>query len=86
MNLRVFALCATLLSVPLHCVEAQENGVVRFNIVKSDLSVPGKEVVQVRVDFGPGVSAPNHRHPGEEVAFVLKGTIEYKLQGREAVT
>ncbi len=86
MSLRVFALCATLLSVPLHCVEARENGVVRFNIVKSDLSTPGKEVVQARVDFGPGVSAPNHRHPGEEVAFVLEGTIEYKLQGREAVT
>jgi hypothetical protein len=43
MSLRVFALCATLLSVPLPCVEAQENGVVRFNIVKSDLSTPGKE-------------------------------------------
>jgi quercetin dioxygenase-like cupin family protein len=86
MSLRVFALCATILSVPLHCVEAQENGVVRLNIVKSDLSTHGKEVVQVRVDFGPGVSAPNHRHPGEEVAFVLEGTIEYKLQGRETVT
>jgi len=42
--------------------------------------------VQVRVDFDPGAFAVNHRHPGEEVAYVLQGTLEYKLEGREAVT
>ena len=43
-------------------------------------------VVQVRVDLGPAAFAANHRHPGEEVAFVLEGRLEYTLEGRAPVT
>jgi hypothetical protein len=32
--------------------------------VRNDLSVPGREVVQVRVDFAPGVAFARHSHPG----------------------
>ncbi|RFB91508.1 cupin [Rhizobium leguminosarum bv. trifolii] len=58
----------------------------RTDLIKSDIDVPGHEAVQVRVDFAPGVLAPKHSHPGEEIAFVLEGTLEYRLEGREAVT
>ncbi|MBX4930560.1 cupin domain-containing protein [Rhizobium bangladeshense] len=63
-----------------------EQPIERTDLIKNDIDVPGHEVVQVRVDFAPGVLAPNHSHPGEEVAFVLEGTLEYKLEGREPVT
>ncbi|MDK4731405.1 cupin domain-containing protein [Rhizobium sp. CNPSo 3490] len=63
-----------------------EQPIERTDLIKNDIDVPGREIVQVRVDIAPGVLAPNHSHPGEEVAFVLEGTLEYKLEGREPVT
>lgn len=65
---------------------AQTPGLHRTDLVRNDLSASGHEVVQVRVDFDPGVLAPRHAHPGEEVAFVLAGTLEYRLDGRAPVT
>lgn len=59
---------------------------LRTDLIKSDIDVPAHEVVQVRVDFLPGVLAARHSHPGEEIAHVLQGTLEYKLDGREPVT
>ncbi|WP_431323244.1 cupin domain-containing protein [Rhizobium sp. YTU87027] len=66
--------------------QAEQREIRRTDLLKEDVSVSGREVVQVRVDFDPGAFAINHRHPGEEVAYVLQGTLEYKLKGREAVT
>lgn len=63
-----------------------EQPIQRTDLIKNDIDVPGHEVVQVRVDIAPGVLAPNHSHPGEEVAFVIEGTLEYQLDGREPVT
>ncbi|TAU89518.1 cupin domain-containing protein [Rhizobium leguminosarum] len=63
-----------------------EQPLQRTDLLKSDIDVPGHEVVQVRVDFAPGVFAPSHSHPGEEVAFVIAGTLEYQLEGRKPVT
>ncbi|OHV25070.1 cupin domain-containing protein [Rhizobium sp. RMa-01] len=63
-----------------------EQPLQRTDLVSNDIDVPGHEAVQVRVDFAPGVLAPNHSHPGEEIAFVLQGTLEYRLEGREPVT
>ncbi|RFB93686.1 cupin [Rhizobium leguminosarum bv. trifolii] len=63
-----------------------EQPLQRTDLIKSDIDVPGHEAVQVRVDFAPGVLAPKHSHPGEEIAFVLEGTLEYRLEGREPVT
>jgi quercetin dioxygenase-like cupin family protein len=36
----------------------------------------------VRVDLDPGDVSPKHRHPGEEVIYVLQGAIEYQVEGR----
>ncbi|NKL32652.1 cupin domain-containing protein [Rhizobium leguminosarum bv. viciae] len=63
-----------------------EQPIQRTDLIKNDIDVPGHEVVQVRVDIAPGVLAPNHSHPGEEVAFVIEGTLEYQLEGSEPVT
>jgi quercetin dioxygenase-like cupin family protein len=40
----------------------------------------------VRVDFDPGYVAPKHTHPGEEVVYVLEGTLEYQIEGKPPVT
>ncbi len=65
---------------------AQGQGVTRTDLQRHDLSIPGRETVQARIDIAPGVTAPWHRHPGEEVIYVLEGTLEYQLEGRRPVT
>lgn len=58
----------------------------RTDLQRHDLSTPGQEMIQTRVDFAPGALAPRHSHPGEEIVFVLRGTIEYRLDGQAPVT
>jgi quercetin dioxygenase-like cupin family protein len=69
-----------------HMAQAQQPGVKRTDLQQHDLSVPGREVVQVRVDIAPGVLAPNHSHPGEEIVYVIEGVLEYQLEGKPPVT
>jgi quercetin dioxygenase-like cupin family protein len=58
----------------------------RTDLQRHDLGVPGREVVQVRVDFDPGYVAPRHTHFGEEIIYVIEGTLEYRIEGRPPVT
>ncbi|NUT78691.1 cupin domain-containing protein [Pseudomonas sp. C1C7] len=62
-----------------------QTGLTRTDLIKRDLDVQGQEVVQVIVDFDPGVVSPRHAHPGVEVAHVLSGTFEYELEGQPNV-
>jgi len=64
--------------------QAQKPGTKRTDLQRHDLSAPGREVVQVRVDFDPGYVAPKHTHPGEEIIYVLEGTLEYQVGGTPA--
>ena len=61
---------------------AQQPGTKRTELQRHDLSAPGREVVQVRVDFDPNYVAPSHTHPGEEIIYVIEGTLEYYVEGR----
>ena len=72
--------------VALNVAESQQPGVTRTDLQQHDLSVAGREVVQVRVDIAPGVLAPNHSHPGEEIVYVIEGLLEYRLEGKPPVT
>jgi quercetin dioxygenase-like cupin family protein len=63
-------------------VEAQQAGIKRTPLQQVDLSAPGREVVQVRVDFEPGSGFPDHTHPGEEIIYVIEGTFEYVIAGK----
>ena len=65
---------------------AQGIGLHRTDLLDRDLSVQGRKAVQVRVDFDPGGVSIRHRHPGEEIAYVLEGSLEYQLAEAPAVT
>ena len=69
----------------LHALRAQE-GVKRTDLQRHDLSAAGREAIQVRVDIAPGVLAPPHKHPGEEIIYVLEGTLVYEVEGKPPVT
>jgi quercetin dioxygenase-like cupin family protein len=66
--------------------QAQQAGSKRTDLQRHDLSAPGREVIQVRVDFDPGYVAPRHTHPGEEIIYVLEGTLEYEIGSEPPVT
>jgi quercetin dioxygenase-like cupin family protein len=70
----------------LHVARAQQTGIKRTDLQRHDLSAPGREVIQVRVDFAPGAVAPNHTHPGEEIIYVIEGSLEYEVEGKPPVT
>ena len=79
------------LALPLAQAQQAENqmarpsGIGRTEALRHDLQ-PGREVIQVRVDFAPGAAFGMHTHPGEEVAYVLEGTVEYQFEGKPPVT
>ena len=61
-------------------------GVTRTDLQRHDLSIAGRETVQARLDIAAGAEAGWHRHPGEEVIYVIEGTLEYQLEGQAPVT
>ena len=81
---RFVALAALVIvcGVALHAAPAQQAGTKRTDLQRHDLSAPGREVVQVRVDFDPGYVSPKHTHPGEEIIYVIEGTLEYEIGGK----
>jgi quercetin dioxygenase-like cupin family protein len=70
----------------MYMAHAQQAGTKRTDLQRHDLSIPGREAIQVRVDIGPGEVAPRHRHPGEEIIYVLEGTLEYEVEGKPPAT
>jgi quercetin dioxygenase-like cupin family protein len=70
----------------LHAASAPRTGTKRTELQRHDLGTPGREVVQVRVDLDPGAAFGKHWHSGEEIVYVLEGTLEYQIDGKPPVT
>jgi quercetin dioxygenase-like cupin family protein len=58
----------------------------RTELQRSALSVPGREVVQVLTEIPAGVESGWHMHPGEEVGYILAGTVEMQIEGKPTLT
>jgi quercetin dioxygenase-like cupin family protein len=58
----------------------QAPGLWRTDLQHYDLSIPGRQVIQNRVEIGPDAPVIRHKHPGEEVIYVLEGTLEYHIE------
>jgi quercetin dioxygenase-like cupin family protein len=65
---------------------AQQPAFKRTVLQQVDISVPGREVVTAVAEFEPGAVAGRHTHPGEEIAYVLEGTIVVEQDGKAPVT
>jgi quercetin dioxygenase-like cupin family protein len=83
---RIIAALIVASGLALYAARAQAPGIKRTDALRHDLDVPGREVVQVRVDIPPGVLAARHSHPGVEIAYVLEGSLEYQFDGKPPVT
>jgi quercetin dioxygenase-like cupin family protein len=71
----------------LQVAVAQPAGITRIDLQRHDLSMAGREVVQTIVELDAGVASSWHRHPGEEIVYVLEGApLVYEMEGRPPVT
>ena len=69
-------------ALALSVAHAQQPSTTRKDLQRHDLSAPGREAIQAIVGFDEGVVAPRHSHPGEEIIYVLEGTLEYTVEGQ----
>src|SRR5919107_3223899 len=58
----------------------------RTELLRSPSSIPGRHIVQVLTEIPPGVSSGWHLHPGEEVGYIVGGTVEMSIEGRGTLT
>jgi quercetin dioxygenase-like cupin family protein len=58
----------------------------RTVLQRSVSSIPGREIVQVLTEIPVGVESGWHVHPGEEVGFIVAGTVSMRIKDRPTLT
>jgi quercetin dioxygenase-like cupin family protein len=58
----------------------------RTELQRSASSIPGREIVQVLTEIPAGVESGWHQHPGEEVGYILAGTVEMHRRDQATLT
>jgi quercetin dioxygenase-like cupin family protein len=59
---------------------------MRTEIQHQPSSIPGREIVQVRTEIQVGVESGWHIHPGEEVGYIVAGTVEMRVEEQPTLT
>ncbi|WP_414441770.1 cupin domain-containing protein [Burkholderia sp. 22PA0106] len=72
---------AMLAAVSSVCL-AQTTGVTRTEVLKGDVSVPGREAVISHVTIVPGGKLGWHTHPGDEISYVEAGVLTLLVDGK----
>ena len=57
----------------------------RTELQNKHSSIPGRDIVQVLTEIPVGVESGWHTHPGEEVGYILAGTVEMKIAGESSL-
>jgi quercetin dioxygenase-like cupin family protein len=57
----------------------------RTEVQHSGSSIPGREIVQVLTEIPAGVESGWHLHPGEEVGYILAGTVQMMIEGQSTL-
>ncbi len=58
----------------------------RTEIQHRSSSIDGREIVQVRTEIPAGVASGWHTHPGEEVGYIVAGTVQMEIRDRPTLT
>ncbi len=58
----------------------------RTEIQHAASSIPGREIVQTLTEIPAGVESGWHQHPGEEVGYLVAGTVRMEIEGRPTLT
>src|SRR3712207_4302483 len=70
---------------PQQPTDALAGKLKRTELQHSASSNPGREFVQVLTEIPAGVESGWHTHPGEEVGYIVAGTVEMAVEGRPTV-
>lgn len=66
--------------------DALAGSLKRTEIQRSESSIPGRIIVQVRTEIPAGVSSGWHTHPGEEVGYIVAGTVQMEIRDQPTLT
>jgi quercetin dioxygenase-like cupin family protein len=66
--------------------QAELPGIDRTDLQHYDLSAAGRVMIQNRVVISPEAEPIRHKHPGEEIIYVLEGSLEYQIEGSDPRT
>jgi quercetin dioxygenase-like cupin family protein len=58
----------------------------RTEVQHSSSSIPGRDIVQVLTEIPVGVESGWHYHPGEEVGYIMSGTVQMQIRGQDTLT
>jgi quercetin dioxygenase-like cupin family protein len=58
----------------------------RTEVQRGASSIRGREIVQVLTEIPVGVASGWHVHPGEEVGYIVAGTVRMEIAGRSPLT
>ena len=67
-------------------IDALAGKLKRTELQHRPSSLPGREIVQVLTEIPCGVESGWHIHPGEEVGYVLAGTVRMMIQDEPTLT
>lgn len=57
----------------------------RTEIQHSASSIPGRDIVQVLTEIPAGIESGWRTHPGEEVGYIVAGTVRMMIDGRDTL-
>jgi quercetin dioxygenase-like cupin family protein len=57
----------------------------RTEVQRGSSSIPGREIVQVLTEIPVGVESGWHTHPGEEVGYIVAGTVEMRIRDADTL-
>ncbi|MEU8821613.1 cupin domain-containing protein [Actinoplanes sp. NPDC048796] len=58
----------------------------RTETLRRESSIPGRDIVQVRTEIPAGVQSGWHIHPGEEVGYIVAGTVRMEIRDQPTLT
>lgn len=58
----------------------------RTETLRRTSSIPGRDIVQVRTEIPAGVASGWHTHPGEEVGYIVAGTVQMEILNEPTLT
>jgi quercetin dioxygenase-like cupin family protein len=58
----------------------------RTETLRRTSSIPGRDIVQVRTEIPAGVASGWHTHPGEEVGYIVAGTVQMEILNQPTLT
>jgi quercetin dioxygenase-like cupin family protein len=69
----------------VHLTDELATTLKRTEVQRGPSSIPGREIVQVLTEIPVGVESGWHTHPGEEVGYIVAGTVEMRIQDAETL-